>query len=102
MVDYEYCPICKRQVRFDDITIHHHQPKSQGGTLKDTMRICRCCHENLHYYIELTTVPLYNTVQKLEQHPEYQFYIDYIRSVQHIAMYSIKQIKNKLKTLQAA
>ena len=97
MVIREFCPICQRNVREEFLTLHHYKPKSQGGTLNQTMRICKCCHENLHYYIPLDQVDLYDTIDKLEQHQDYKDYIEYIRQVTHNAMYSVKEIKHKLK-----
>ena len=102
MVETEYCKVCMRNVKLQYMTLHHHMPKSKGGTLDDTMRICKCCHENLHYFIDIHAVPKYNTVEKLELHPGYQQYIEYIRSVTHNAMYSVKDIKHKLKKKQLA
>lgn len=102
MVEKEYCPICQRHVRTEYMTIHHYQPKSQGGTIEDTIRICKCCHENLHYYIDIDSVPFYDTVTKLEQHHKYGKYINFIRTVEHTAMYSVRRVKNKLKEQIAA
>lgn len=98
MVEKEYCPICQRIIKTDDMTIHHHQPKSLGGTLDDTMRICKCCHENLHYYIDIEVVSLYDTIELLETHPRYKRYIEFIRTVEHDAMYRVKDVKHKIKS----
>lgn len=101
MVDNEKCPICVRHVKSNDMTIHHYLPKSKGGTLQDTMRICKCCHDTLHYLIHIDQVEFYTSPEKLYKHPEYCQYMDFIRSVTHTSMYSVKQIKNKLFKLVA-
>ena len=97
MVEKEYCPGCQRHVRDEHMTMHHYHPQSQGGTIHDTMRLCKCCHENLHYYISIYEVSNYNSIEKLEEHPEYNKYLNYIRNVQHDAMYTVKKLKAKLQ-----
>lgn len=96
MVEREHCPVCQRNVKSEYMTIHHYKPKCQGGTLDDTMRMCKCCHENLHYFIEIEDVPLYDSIDKLEEHEEYSKYLHYIRNVEHTAMVPVKRMKKKL------
>ena len=97
MVENENCPVCLRHVKSTDITIHHYLPKSKGGTLQDTMRLCKCCHDTLHYLIDIDDVENYQCVNDLFKHEDYREYILFIRDVNHSSMYTVKQIKSKMR-----
>lgn len=88
--------MCKRCVSEIDMTIHHYLPKSKGGTLKETIRMCKTCHSFLHQCIELDDVPLYDTYEKLEDHDEFKKYLEWVRTLTHPSMIAIKKIKKTL------
>lgn len=96
MVSNEVCPICKREIRTNDITIHHLKPQSKGGTIDDTIRICKTCHDALHYYIDLEEVDYYHSIQKLLDHPIYGQYVKWIRKINHGAWCPIKKVESQL------
>lgn len=89
--------MCGRKVRQDDMTIHHIIPKSKGGTLKDTIRLCKTCHAFLHYCIPLNEVTKYDTYIKLEEHDKFKKYLGWIRNITHPSMFNVKKIKKKIK-----
>ena len=95
----ETCPLCNRSVREEDMTIHHIIPKSKGGTLKDTMRICKTCHSFLHYSIPLDEVIKYDSIESLENNEEYGAYLEWVRTLTHSSMFTIKKIKRNIKLL---
>ena len=77
------------------MTNHHPKPRSRGGTLKQTIRICQTCHQVLHYCIDIEKVCLYDNVEKLHEHSQYKIYIDWIRTKDNQSMYKVKNIKEK-------
>lgn len=95
MLENEQCPVCLRNVKVKDITFHHYLPKCEGGKLKDTIRICRTCHETLHYCIPIEATKKYKTVVLLETHPVYKLYIDWIRTKNSQSMYKVRNIIGK-------
>jgi 5-methylcytosine-specific restriction enzyme A len=92
----EKCPLCNRDVRENDMTLHHYIPKSSGGTLNDTMRICLTCHSFLHECIPLDKVCNYDSTEKLESHYLYKKYLEWARNLSHSNMITIKKIKRVL------
>ncbi len=42
----ESCELCGRRGLL--LTIHHLIPKDEGGKKKQTIRICRACHSQIH------------------------------------------------------
>lgn len=95
MIELEHCPVCQRDVHACNMTYHHYVPRCQGGKLKDTIRLCKTCHETLHYCIEIEEACLYDTVDRMEDHPVYRIYIDWIRTKKSKSMYKVKNIKAK-------
>jgi 5-methylcytosine-specific restriction protein A len=92
----EKCPVCGRMVREDDMTIHHYIPKSKGGTLDNTLRLCKTCHAFLHYCIPIDEVHKYDTYEKLGDHEKYKKYLGWIRTITHPSMLTVKKIKKRL------
>jgi hypothetical protein len=78
------------------MTIHHYVPKCKGGTLKDTLRMCKTCHSYLHSCIDLEDVEHYNTYEKLEEHAKFSKYLKWVRTLTHPSMITIKKINKKL------
>jgi len=95
VVEKEQCTVCLRNVQNKDMTHHHYLPKCQGGQLKDTIRLCKTCHETLHYCIPIEDSVLYFTTELLETHETYKLYIDWIRTKNSQSMYKVRNITNK-------
>lgn len=95
MQQYEECPVCGRNVRSEDITLHHTKPESLGGTLQQTIKMCKTCHRSLHYCIPLEDVELYDTVEKLEDHELFSLYLEWIREKDHPTQYAAKKAARK-------
>lgn len=74
------------------MTYHHWHPQSQGGTEKDTMRICETCHQTLHYIIPLDDVINYKTPEQLAEHWIYRLYINWIRGIDHDKTIKTKKV----------
>ncbi len=89
-----YCPVCKRQVYENDMTQHHWKPKSEGGSIRETMYICTTCHKVLHYLIPIKQVERFRTPKSLECHWLYSQYIRWIRTKSHPSSYQVKKIIN--------
>ena len=90
-MDTETCILCKRNIHTKNMTIHHWNPKCEGGTLEETMRICKTCHLVLHYVIPIDQVKYFKTPEKLENHWLFGSYLNWIREKAHSSMYKIKK-----------
>lgn len=93
----EKCPLCLRLVREDDMTIHHYIPKSKGGTLNETICMCKTCHSFLHHCIPLNEVHKYESYEKLEEHEKFKNYLEWIRTIHHPSMINVRKIKRKIR-----
>jgi hypothetical protein len=93
-----FCPVCKRNVYAQDMTLHHWKPKSQGGTHDKTIPMCTTCHSVLHYVIPINQVERFRTPQSLECHWIYANYLRWIRKKTHPNSYRIKKIIDKFLT----
>lgn len=91
------CPCCSRCVREIDITFHHWMPQSEGGSLNETIILCKTCHRMLHQYIPLNQVRLYRSIEDLEKNPQYAEYLEWIREKDHPKQYSVKKVIYYLK-----
>lgn len=91
-MEMETCPVCQRKIKRSDMTNHHWLPKCEGGTEEHTMRICKTCHDTLHYVIPIEQVKYFTTVRQLENHWIFGHYIKWIRNKKHSSMYKVKKI----------
>ena len=82
------------------MTIHHFIPKSKGGTLNDTIRMCKTCHSFLHYCIPINEVYKYDSYEKLETHLEFKKYLDWIKTIIHEKVIPIRKLKKTFKQLK--
>ena len=48
------CELCRREAK--RCTVHHLVPRSQGGKLGPTTRLCSTCHNQLHALFSETTL----------------------------------------------
>ena len=94
----ETCPICQRKILEYDITSHHYIPKSEGGSLETTIRICKTCHRTLHFFIPLNEIRLYDTIEKIRENESIQAYIHWIETKKGWSHYSPKKIMRELMT----
>ncbi len=93
---FEKCPICERLVLSIKIELHHILPKSKGGNLNKTCRMCACCHDMLHYYINIDDMHLYNTTTKIQKIESMQNYLAWIRTKKG-SSYTVKKILKALR-----
>lgn len=85
------CPCCLRKVRSTDMTIHHYIPVCRGGTLHETIILCKTCHEVLHYVISIDDVENYKTVDALKHHSIFSAYIKWIDTITHPGYIGVKR-----------
>lgn len=95
MSEHEECLICQRKVKSKDMTLHHYLPKCFGGKLKDTIRLCKTCHETLHYCVSIEEIVFYDTKELLETHAVYKLYVSWIRTKNNQSMYKVRNITKK-------
>ena len=91
------CPCCNRSVREEDLTLHHYLPKCEGGTLKETITLCKTCHQMLHKYIPISHVKYYKNIEDLEENELFNQYLQWIRSKNHPHQYPVKKVIRYLK-----
>ena len=73
------CPICNRPVPEAQKDAHHLVPKSKGG--KTTEYLHRICHRQIHaLFTETELAVQLNTAIALQEHPEMQRFIQWIRT----------------------
>ena len=73
------CPLCGRPIPPSQKDAHHLIPKSKGG--KATEYLHRICHRQIHaLFTENELATHFNTVEALQNHPEMQRFIAWVRS----------------------
>jgi len=73
------CPICERSIPESQKDAHHLVPKSKGG--KTTEYLHRICHRQIHaLFTETELAVQYNTAKALQEHPEMQRFIHWVKS----------------------
>jgi RNA polymerase subunit RPABC4/transcription elongation factor Spt4 len=92
MIETETCPVCKRNVYTQHMTVHHWHPTSLGGTNETTMRICTTCHSVLHEVIPLKEVINYKTPESLQENWIFKQYLDFIWTKTHPHPYKVKKL----------
>lgn len=92
MIETELCPVCKRNVFSQDMTIHHWHPASLGGNDNSVMKICITCHSVLHKVIQLDDVINYKTPDSLEENWLFKKYLDFIKTKNHSHSYKLKKL----------
>ena len=71
------CPLCERQIALDYTTKHHLIPKSRKG--KETIRLCRDCHKQLHVlYSPKELQKRMSTIELLKLDDKVKTWIDWI------------------------
>lgn len=73
------CPLCSRpMVTGTTLNEHHLTPRSYGGTDRYIMH--RVCHGKIHsLFSEAELAFVYNSFEKLREHPDIQSFIKWIR-----------------------
>ncbi|PJJ59262.1 HNH endonuclease [Hymenobacter chitinivorans] len=80
------CELCEREVRV--VSRHHLVPREEGGRHGPTVALCQPCHSTVHLLLSNRELARrYSTVEALQQAPELQKYLHWIRRsrVEHIA-----------------
>jgi hypothetical protein len=73
------CPICERPIPESQKDAHHLVPKSRGGRHAEYLH--RICHRQIHALFSETELALtFNTAAALQQHPEMQRFIRWVKS----------------------
>lgn len=73
------CPICDRTIPDSQKDAHHLVPKSKGG--KTTEYLHRICHRQIHaLFTETELATQLNTAAALQEHPEMQKFIQWVKS----------------------
>ncbi len=72
------CPLCGREMVVGaSLNEHHLVPRSYGGTERHVMH--RSCHQKIHsVFSEAELAYIYNTFEKLREHPEMVKFIKWV------------------------
>lgn len=72
------CALCEREVAY--VNRHHLIPRSEGGTITDTVELCLDCHHTLHrFYRNRTLSREFSTIEALRADPEIARYLAWVR-----------------------
>jgi hypothetical protein len=72
------CPLCGRQIA-EPSNRHHLIPISKGGKNTPTILLHKICHDKIHAVLNESELKRnYNTIKKLQQHPEIQKFIGWV------------------------
>jgi hypothetical protein len=72
------CGLCNRPV--PALTVHHLQPKSEGGQDGPRLELCAPCHKQIHALFDNTTLAReYDSVTKLREEPRVARFLRWVR-----------------------
>ena len=72
------CELCRREARRH--TVHHLVPRSQGGKLGPTARLCSTCHKQLHaLFSEATLAREFHSLDLIRANPEVSRFLKWAR-----------------------
>ena len=74
-----FCPLCSREIPFNQRDAHHLIPKSKGGLKTEFLH--RICHRQIHALLSETEIATnYNSVEQLLTHPEIQKFVFWVKT----------------------
>lgn len=75
------CELCTRElVPGPSIDEHHLIPKLKGGRKGPKVTIHKVCHAKIHsLFTEAELARVYNTVEKLLEHPDIQNFVNWVK-----------------------
>ncbi len=78
--DHNICPLCARTLA-PPSNKHHLIPISKGGKNTPTIILHKVCHDKIHAVLsEMELKRHYNTIEKLQHHPEIAKFIKWIQN----------------------
>jgi hypothetical protein len=89
------CELCTRElVLGPSIDEHHLIPKLKGGKRGPTVIIHKVCHAKIHsIFTESELARIYNTIEKLLEHPEIEKFVKWV-SKKHPEFYESSRESN--------
>ena len=91
------CPICEREVDFSFTNKHHVVPRSRKG--KETIRICRDCHRQIHaFFTNKQLEKNLNTIELIRQDEKIKKYISWISKRSANSKVATKMSNNRKKS----
>ena len=73
------CPLCGREIPFNQRDAHHLIPKSKGGRKTEFMH--RICHRQIHaLFTETELASNYCSIEQLLTHPEIEKFVLWIKT----------------------
>src|ERR1700693_2348126 len=74
------CALCARPFDPKRLTKHHCVPRQKGGDQDDVALICSQCHGMVHAtFTNATLAALYPTIDKLQEAPELEPFLKWVR-----------------------
>ncbi len=74
----ERCELCGRSPL--RTTVHHLVPRENGGVEGPTANLCQACHKQIHaLFTNDELAAFYHTIPRLEEHPDMEKYLRFIR-----------------------
>jgi hypothetical protein len=92
------CPLCDRElIDGSSIDEHHLIPKLKGGRKGPTVILHKVCHSKIHsVFKENELARVYNTIDKLLEHPEIQKFVEWVKK-KHPEFYESSRQANTRK-----
>ena len=88
------CELCRRNV--DRFTVHHLIPKSRGGRLGSTARLCPTCHRQMHsMFSETTLARVLHSIELLQANAQVRGYLKWIRKQQDGAIFRVRRANQR-------
>jgi hypothetical protein len=88
-----YCSLCCREVPGPQyLEKHHSVPAAKGG--KKTELVCIDCGDQIHVLFTNNELrDLYNTIDKLQEHPKVQIWVKWVRKQKNFGICMKKKKK---------
>lgn len=72
------CPLCKRLLGTENLSIHHLVPKTFKG--RETVTLHKVCHRAIHAtFTERELANYYNTIERLLEHENIQKFVKWVQ-----------------------
>ena len=88
------CELCRREAK--RCTVHHLTPRSQGGKLGPTTRLCSTCHRQLHaLFSEATLARELHSLALIRANPEVARFLKWARRQKGDTGFRVRRSNNR-------
>ena len=92
--DDTHCELCRREAK--RYTVHHLVPRSQGGRLGPTTRLCSTCHKQLHALFSGSTLAReLHSLELIRANPEMARFLKWARRQKGDTGFRVRRANNR-------